>query len=145
MAQRQLSRVRRLHADRGLRERARGASRADGAGQRRTLVRGGRALAVSPVARRRRSHGPRNARRPHHQLPALDSTQPDTLRRGKEWTDHVPRGEMTSGTLSTRAPFHFEATVRVLQRRPANRVEAWEQGRYLRVLSSADGLALVEV
>jgi len=56
-----------------------------------------------------------------------------------------PGGEMTSGKLSTRAPFHFEATVRVLQRRPANRVEVWEQGRYLRVLSSADGLALVEV
>jgi DNA-3-methyladenine glycosylase II len=33
----------------------------------------------------------------------------------------------------------------VLQRRPENRVEVWEQGRYLRVLASADGLALLEV
>jgi AlkA N-terminal domain len=47
--------------------------------------------------------------------------------------------------LSTRAPFHLEATVRVLQRRPANLVETWEQGRYLRVLRTPEDLALVEV
>lgn len=47
--------------------------------------------------------------------------------------------------LKTRAPFHLEATVRVLQRRPTNRVDRWEQGRYSRVLRLADGLALVEV
>lgn len=47
--------------------------------------------------------------------------------------------------LVTRAPFHLEATVRVLQRRPSNRVEVWEQGRYLRVLPGVDGPALVEV
>lgn len=35
--------------------------------------------------------------------------------------------------------------MRVLQRRPANRVDIWEQGRYLRVSATADGLALVEV
>jgi 3-methyladenine DNA glycosylase/8-oxoguanine DNA glycosylase len=35
--------------------------------------------------------------------------------------------------------------VRVLQRRPANRIDVWEQGRYLRVFATADGLALVEV
>jgi 3-methyladenine DNA glycosylase/8-oxoguanine DNA glycosylase len=50
-----------------------------------------------------------------------------------------------SGRLPTRAPFHLEATVRVLQRRPENPVEVWERDRYLRVLASADGLALVEV
>lgn len=49
------------------------------------------------------------------------------------------------GRLSTRAPFHLEATVRVLQRRPANLVEAWEQGRYRRVLRTSKDLALVEV
>ena len=54
--------------------------------------------------------------------------------------------EVTSSlSLSTRAPFHLEATVRALQRRPTNRVDVWEQNRYLRVLASADGLALVEV
>ena len=47
--------------------------------------------------------------------------------------------------LATRAPFHFEATVRVLQRRPANRVEVWEENHYLRVLRTADGLVLVEL
>jgi 3-methyladenine DNA glycosylase/8-oxoguanine DNA glycosylase len=47
--------------------------------------------------------------------------------------------------LATQAPFHIEATVRVLQRRPANRVDVWESNRYLRVLTTADGLALVEV
>ena len=47
--------------------------------------------------------------------------------------------------LVTRAPFHLEATVRVLQRRPTNLVEVWEQERYQRVLATADGLVLVEV
>ena len=47
--------------------------------------------------------------------------------------------------LATRAPFHLEATVRVLQRRPSNPVEIWEQERYLRVLTLEHGLALVEV
>ena len=51
----------------------------------------------------------------------------------------------TSRQLSTRAPFHLEATVRVLQRRPANLVEAWEHERYLRVLRTSDDLVLVEV
>jgi len=56
-----------------------------------------------------------------------------------------PSEEVASGRLATRAPFHLEATVRVLQRRPENRVEVWDQDRYVRVLASADGLALVEV
>jgi DNA-3-methyladenine glycosylase II len=44
-----------------------------------------------------------------------------------------------------RAPFHLEATVRVLQRRATNLVDVWDRERYLRVLATADGLALVEV
>jgi DNA-3-methyladenine glycosylase II len=47
--------------------------------------------------------------------------------------------------LGTRGPFHLEATVRVLQRRPGNRVDIWDQGRYLRVIETAESLALVEV
>ncbi|MBI5546552.1 MAG: DUF488 family protein [Deltaproteobacteria bacterium] len=47
--------------------------------------------------------------------------------------------------LATRAPFHLEATVRVLQRRPTNLVDLWEQERYLRVLPTSDALVLVEV
>ena len=55
-------------------------------------------------------------------------------------------GEDSAGVpLATRAPFHLEATVRVLQRRPTNLVDVWEPERYLRVLVTADGLALVEV
>ena len=42
-------------------------------------------------------------------------------------------------------PVHLEATVRVLQRRPTNRVNRWEGGRYLRVLPTAEGLRLVAV
>jgi DNA-3-methyladenine glycosylase II len=54
--------------------------------------------------------------------------------------------EPSVARLTTRAPFHLEATVRVLQRRPANLVDVWEQGRYLRVLAvPRRGLALVEV
>lgn len=47
--------------------------------------------------------------------------------------------------LPTKAPFHLEATVRVLQRRPSNAVDIWDHGRYLRALSLPEGLALVEV
>lgn len=47
--------------------------------------------------------------------------------------------------LTTRGPFHLEATVRVLQRRPANRVDVWAQGRYLRVIGTLDGPVLAEV
>jgi len=47
--------------------------------------------------------------------------------------------------LATRAPFHLEATVRVLQRRPGNRVDLWDQDRYLRVLVLAGLSVLVEV
>ena len=35
--------------------------------------------------------------------------------------------------------------MRVLQRRAAYRIDTWQQNRYLRVLATADGLALVEV
>src|SRR6185312_9348341 len=48
-------------------------------------------------------------------------------------------------SLETRAPFHLEATVRVLQRRPTNLVDVWEDGRYLRVLTTPEGPVLVEV
>jgi 3-methyladenine DNA glycosylase/8-oxoguanine DNA glycosylase len=55
-------------------------------------------------------------------------------------------GQSTGGTrLAVQAPFHLEATVRVLQRRPANRIDVWEPNHYLRVLTTADGLVLVEV
>jgi 3-methyladenine DNA glycosylase/8-oxoguanine DNA glycosylase len=47
--------------------------------------------------------------------------------------------------LPTRAPFHLEATARVLQRRPSNLVDVWERDRYLRVLEIAERLILVEV
>jgi DNA-3-methyladenine glycosylase II len=49
------------------------------------------------------------------------------------------------GRLATAAPFHLEATVRVLLRRPVNLVDVWEQEKYLRVLAVGDGLTLVEV
>lgn len=49
------------------------------------------------------------------------------------------------GPLATVAPFHLEATVRVLQRRPTNLVDQWRQDRYMRVLPTAQGPALVEV
>ncbi len=47
--------------------------------------------------------------------------------------------------LLTRAPFHLEATVRVLQRRSTNPVDGWVHDRYRRVLTTSAGLALVEV
>lgn len=47
--------------------------------------------------------------------------------------------------LATRAPFHLEATVRVLQRRPTNPVDVWDEARYLRAWPTPQGLALIEV
>jgi DNA-3-methyladenine glycosylase II len=46
--------------------------------------------------------------------------------------------------LPTAAPFHLEATVRVLQRRPSSH-EVWDGRRYLRVFTTEDGLALTAV
>ncbi len=55
-------------------------------------------------------------------------------------------GDASGGQrLATPAPFHLEATVRVLQRRPTNMVDIWLQDRYVRALATADGLALIEV
>jgi DNA-3-methyladenine glycosylase II len=56
-----------------------------------------------------------------------------------------PGEEAADGRLPTRAPFHLEATVRILQRLPTNRVDLWESNRYLRVLPRAGDLALVTV
>ena len=50
-----------------------------------------------------------------------------------------------SAALATDASFHLEATVRVLQRRPANPVDLWNDGCYRRELATSQGLVLVEV
>lgn len=52
---------------------------------------------------------------------------------------------MSQSPLTCTAPFHLEATVRVLQRRPENRVDVWERDRYLRVSSTGQTCVLVEV
>jgi 3-methyladenine DNA glycosylase/8-oxoguanine DNA glycosylase len=49
------------------------------------------------------------------------------------------------GRLATQGPFHLEATVRVLQRRPANLVDVWEHEEYHRVLKMPDGFVLAQV
>lgn len=56
---------------------------------------------------------------------------------GGEDADSVP--------LETAAPFHLEATVRVLQRRPTNPVEIWDDGRWLHVFRTREGLVLAAV
>jgi DNA-3-methyladenine glycosylase II len=50
-----------------------------------------------------------------------------------------------SFALPATPPFHLEATVRLLQRQPTNRVDLWESGHFLRVLPTHDGLRLVTV
>jgi DNA-3-methyladenine glycosylase II len=47
--------------------------------------------------------------------------------------------------LATTGPFNLQATVRMLQRRPANRVDQWENDRYMRAFQTADGLRLIAV
>lgn len=49
---------------------------------------------------------------------------------------------MAGRRLPTRAPFHLEATVRVLQRRPVNAAEVWDGRRWLHVFASTDGPVL---
>jgi DNA-3-methyladenine glycosylase II len=52
---------------------------------------------------------------------------------------------MSAGVrLPTTAPFHLEATVRVLQRRPGGH-EVWDGSRYLRVFTTTDGFVLTAV
>jgi 3-methyladenine DNA glycosylase/8-oxoguanine DNA glycosylase len=69
----------------------------------------------------------------------------DGVRERTERSRHDPSEEVTHGRLDTRAPFHLEATVRVLQRRPSNPVDVWARERYLRALPAGDDLALLEV
>ena len=47
--------------------------------------------------------------------------------------------------LPVRAPFHLEATVRVLQRRPANLIDRWEAQRYRRAIRVHGSPILIEV
>jgi 3-methyladenine DNA glycosylase/8-oxoguanine DNA glycosylase len=54
------------------------------------------------------------------------------------------KSDITGVRLPAAAPFHLEATVRVLQRRPSSH-EIWEQNRYLRVFTTTDGLVLTAV
>jgi 3-methyladenine DNA glycosylase/8-oxoguanine DNA glycosylase len=56
-----------------------------------------------------------------------------------------PADMTASFAIAAAPPFHLEATVRALQRRPTNRVNRWEGSRYWRVLSTDEGLRLVAV
>jgi DNA-3-methyladenine glycosylase II len=47
--------------------------------------------------------------------------------------------------LPTRAPFHLEATVRVLQRRPTNLIDVWEQQHYRRTVRIGGRLIFIQV
>jgi DNA-3-methyladenine glycosylase II len=53
--------------------------------------------------------------------------------------------KVTHSLLKVTAPFNLEATARVLQRRPANRVEVFEDGRYRRLFATPAGVVLAEV
>lgn len=58
-------------------------------------------------------------------------------RASESWTQSQP--------LAARGPFHLEATVRVLQRRPSNLIDVWEPPRYRRVVRMADRLIVLNV
>lgn len=62
----------------------------------------------------------------------------------EEWAGRAPRPEI-SLALPTTGPFNLEATVRLLQRRPTNRVDRWSDGTYCRAVRTADGLRLLQV
>ncbi len=47
--------------------------------------------------------------------------------------------------LPTTGPFNLEATVRLLQRRPTNRVDRWHAGAYFRAVPTAAGVRLLRI
>ena len=47
--------------------------------------------------------------------------------------------------LPVSAPYNLEATVRLLQRRPANRIDRWENSGYERAFQTYEGMRLVRV
>ena len=47
--------------------------------------------------------------------------------------------------LAVDAPFHLEATVRVLQRRPSNLIDTWNRQHYRRVIRVREQLVLIDV
>ena len=55
----------------------------------------------------------------------------------RSWSSEclAPSESLSQLHLEVQAPFHLEATVRVLQRRPVNRIDRWVNDRYLRVLT----------
>jgi DNA-3-methyladenine glycosylase II len=59
-------------------------------------------------------------------------------------TSRADQDDAAAVRLPTTPPFHLEATVRVLQRRPGGH-EVWEGNRYLRVFTTPDGLVLTAV
>jgi 3-methyladenine DNA glycosylase/8-oxoguanine DNA glycosylase len=60
----------------------------------------------------------------------------------------VPRSKHSTHNelhLAVAAPFHLEATVRVLQRRAVNRVDRWVDDRYVRVLRTGRSHVVITV
>lgn len=64
-----------------------------------------------------------------------------------ESAPQAQRGMSAADTerLAVRAPFHLEATVRILQRRPANLIDVWEEQRYRRTLRIGGRPRMIEV
>jgi DNA-3-methyladenine glycosylase II len=60
-------------------------------------------------------------------------------------TDDAPDQPDFTLPLTVASPFNLKATVRLLQRRPANRVDRWEDDRYFRAFMTPDGVRLVAV
>ena len=58
--------------------------------------------------------------------------------------DSVPNVSITA-CLVAKSTFNLQATVRLLQRRPANQIDQWQDGRYLRALPTPDGVRLIAV
>lgn len=57
----------------------------------------------------------------------------------------VDQGVPACTRLHVKAPFHLEATVRVLQRRPTNLIDTWDGQRYRRTVRISERLFLIEV
>ena len=96
MAQCRVPRVCRLHADRGVRKKSGAMYRSCERRADRADVRGGRSMAVSSLARRRRPAGQRRRRERDHQRRSHSAALPDAMGRGQGSGNHLSqRGRFT--------------------------------------------------
>ena len=108
MAQCRVQGVRRLYADPGVRKKPGAVYRSREGRADRPDVRGGRSMAVSSLACRRRPAGQRRSRERDHQRHSYSAALPDALGRGQGSSNHLSQRELPP--CKTHPPALIEST-----------------------------------